>query len=429
MSATKTNARGKLSGRQWIVMVGVLCLMFIAPTFTGVNVTLAEMTRVYGVSDAAVSYVSNIAQPACMVAGLLCGLFLGRALKFKVGAIIGTGLTVLSGLIPLIWPTLPFAALLFSRVLGGLGIGTFNPIANAIIVKMFKTETARAAWLGFGSIFFSLGVTFSSTICGLLALISWQMVYAFYLLAIIPLIIFIFLFKDEYIQSSDDQEQTATEKAEEKKISVKLPGKVWAIMITFTLFLVTTQMFFNYVGLSLDKMGVNPAVIGTVFSVFTVGGIVNGFANAGIWKVLKQWQPPIMCLLMAVCYIIVIIATKINSVPLVYVGAFIGGVGCASTGLCFPVMLGAACTPAMLTVAISFTEIFRNMGGFVSTPFAQGVAAIAGPESGPTEVYIATIGLSVVVSILFFLIGRKFKPDIEAMTAREAAAKAAEAEA
>jgi MFS family permease len=386
-------------------------MYFFAPTFGAVSSTLSLMPAYYGIADSVVGYINVIANPAACIAGLFVGAFAGSKLSYKATSITAMGLFIVFGSLPFLWQGIPFEALLISRFLFGLGCGCINPVVQAVITHMIKSETARSAWIGIINAIFSVGASVGTLITGVLSNDGvWQNAYAFYIFAIIPFILIILFFKDSEI-SGGEERPAAAAVSDAPKEKRSIPAITWGFIIIFMFNTIITGVFFGYAGVAMGSIGIDPAMIGLVFSIFTVAGIVIALLNAAMWKLFRLWNLPISYALFAIGYVLCIIAFNTQSVVLFIVASVIIGVGCCLCGMCLPMILSVTVPAAALTFAIGLQEVARNLGSFLSSPWLQGVAAVFGdnPVSQFTAVCIASIVVAVVSAVFAVAQNKRFK--------------------
>lgn len=369
----------KLSMKQWMILITVICIYFFGPTFGAVSSTLALIPDYYGIAPAMSSWISALANPSACLAGLLVGAFVGRKISYRLCAIISVLLFTVFGGLPFLWQGIPFEGLLASRFLFGLGCGCFNPLVQAIITHMFVSETARSAWIGIINIVFSIGASLGSMITGALSMNGvWQNAYAFYLFGAIPLVLAILFIHDKDILSDETPAEIQEEKQGTEKRSV--PAVALAFIFVFMLSTIMTQTFFNYAPMAITDAGADPLVIGTVFTVFTIVGIVVAAGNAALWKFLRLWCFPLAFIFLTGGYAICIMGVSSGSVAMFFVASGVIGVGCCLAGLVMPMVMSVTVSAAALTLAIGLQEVAHNLGSFLSAPWLN----IIGTSMGDT---------------------------------------------
>ena len=393
----------KLTGKQWIILVTIITMYFFAPTFSAVSSTLSLMPEYYGVSAATVSWISALANPLSCVAGLCVGSFVGKKISYRLCAILACVLFIVFGGLPYIWQQIPFEGLLVSRALFGLGCGCFAPLVQSVVTHMFKDETARSVWVGVINIVFSVGASLGSMITGALALNGvWQNAYVFYLFAAIPLVLVVLFFRDKEFIGDEAESVEGEQKPAEKR---HVPGVAIAFIVCFAFSTLMTQTFFNYAGIAMAESGCDTLLIGTVFTVFTIAGIVIAAANAGLWKAFRMWNFPIAFALLTVSYVLCLAGYSMGSTAMFFAASVVMGIGCCIAGMVMPMVMSITCTAASLTLAIGLQEVARNLGSFLSAPWLQGIGAIFGDTS--TVQFSAALVLGIILTVVAVLVVAK----------------------
>jgi uncharacterized membrane protein len=160
--------------------------------------------------------------------------------------------------------------------------------------------------------------------------------------------------------------------------------------------------------------GVNTALIGTVFTIFTVAGIAIAALNAFLWKIFRLWNLPISYALLAIGYVFCIIGFNTGSIVWFFVASVIIGIGCCLCGMVLPMIMSVTVPAAALTLAIGFQEVARNLGSFLSSPWLQAVGGVFGDVPIPqfTAICILSIVVTVGAAVAAARDNKKFK-DVE----------------
>lgn len=411
--ATQTKTKQKLSGKQWGILITLIFLYFFAPEFGAISPTLALMPDWYGITSAECSWITAFANPAECISGIFVGLIVGRKISYKTCGLLATGIFALCGGIPFIWQDIPFAGLLVARLLFGFGVGCLMPLSQSIVTHMFIHESDRARWIGILYIVFSIGASVGTTITGALCVGGiWQNAYAFYLLGVIPFVMVLLFFKDEYIMVNQEakkvDEAVASASKEEKR---HIPGVAAAFIIVFGLGLIMTQAFFNYAGIAIAENGIDPLVVGTIFSVITAVGIIIAIFNSFIWKAMRLYSFPAAFIFFILSYAVALVAYGAASLPLWYAAAIIMGFGMAFLSLSIPMVMSVTVAPAALTLAIGLQEAARNAGGFCSAIWLNAVGSVFGdvPTVQFTAIVILGIVLAAIALVLAIKNNKRFK--------------------
>lgn len=370
-------AKTKLTGAQIATLIGAFSVYAIAPTTNIPNVITTELSAMYPSIDPGLfSYFLTITNLTAMLGGFLFAILAGRVLKFKTITLIALVLFIVGGASPMILPDgVPFLVLVGTRAILGLALGCFTPLAQSVVVSLFENEQTRSYWLGIGGICFNISITVGSTIAGMLALISWHMVFAFYLIGFIPLIIFALAFKEPV--------KTEEEKKDEPKAGIKdVPIRVWIIMVCFGLAMLCLGFFTSFGRMALGDIGVDPAIFGTLMSVRTIGSMAIGVVFGFLYKFLKKYVIPMGFILLVIAFAVLYFmpaTSNTNLIPL-YIAAFAMGFGMNTLTIGMAQVLSVLTSPAVMVFVLGMNTLFMNLGTFLSSPVSQVFFGAVGNE-------------------------------------------------
>lgn len=404
----------KLSGREYLLLVAVISMYFFAPTQGIISSVLSQIGETYtDVSAAGLTYLVSINNLFAVFSALLFSILAGRKLSYKAIGIIALVLFVAGGGVPMFLPdTAPYWLLLATRAIMGLGRGCFVPIIQAVFVDMFHDEARRSAMFGIGSIFFNIGATTGTTIAGALGLINWHMCFMFYLFAIIPLALFSIFFR----------EPRATQ--EFKKQKIHLPAIAWLFFALYLSATIASQMLWNYASQVMGSMGINSLEVGTVLSTFTVAAMIVAAVFVIIFKVFNTFSCAVGLAAEGLGFIVMFVGTAHPEMGLAcfYIGSFLIGFGANAVTLGVPMIMSVTVPAAAVTAALGLSEVFHNLGAFLSSPFSQVMFAIGGPQMSTNDIFVATAVFAFVMAALAMWVGvrargakrRRAKDDAEA---------------
>lgn len=364
---------GKLMRYQWGILISVFCMYFFCPTFSAINSSFAVMAEHFNISPAEITYLTALGNATSCISGLCVGLIAGKRIGYRALSLLACVLVIVFGGLPVLWGAIPWPAMLCSRALFGLGLGMMAPLAQAIIVILFEDETKRAAVIGAATICFGVGGSVASMACGALATISWQSSFAFYLFALIPLI-FVLLF----LHDSDFAVRLNSGEAEGDSASgrKKLPACAWVFIILFAAVNLLSTTFFNYISVAMAESNADTLMVGSVMTVFTVAVSLIALASAPLWKALHLWNYPLAVLLVVVGYASAIAGILSGSLVSFFAASVFLGMGLSVAAMSMPMILSSVLMPTMLTMAIGFQEVARNVGGVLSSPWLSVTSAL-----------------------------------------------------
>lgn len=393
----KTN----ISGGQIGVFVALMCMYFIGPMHSAVNVASADLMNVYGVDANAISYMISITNLLEIPAAFAIGLVAGRKLSYRICALLATALVVIGGLPAILGSALPWWGIMATRCILGLGLGCFMPIVMGVITLMFQKESVRATMMSIASVCFNVGMIVLTSVAGFLGAISWNLAWAIYLLALIPFVMCIFLLNPKNVP--------IVPKTDEKgeKVKIKLPVSGWLLLVLFLGGIIMSQSLFNLGGATIGAVVGNPAVIGTVFSLFSVGAIAAAVLFGPAYKFLKANVIPVFWIVGLIGYVLWYVAHVTANIPLFYVAIILAGFGTNTMTVGVPMLLSTFVAPAIVGAVMGFSYVFQNGGGFLASPIDQLVSMVAGADAIMSSVWIFNIIIGIIVLIGLFYVAKK----------------------
>lgn len=408
----------KVSSGQIAIFVTLMLMYFIAPTHSNVNVVSQDLMNIYGVDATAISYMVSITNLLEIPAAFIIGLIGGRKLSYKACVMIATALTVIGGLPAILGATLPWWGIIVTRCILGLGLGCYMPIVNAVISLLFQRESVRATMMGAASLVFNIGFIAGSTIAGILGVISWNLAWAIYLWAFIPFILAVPFINDRNLPKVS----MTDEKGE--KIKIRLPASGWMLLVLFLCTVIMSQSLFNLGGSTIGAVVNNPAVIGTIFSLFSVGAIITAVLFGPAYKFLRAQAITCLWSIGVVGYVLWFVAHVTGNIPLFYVAIVLCGIGTNSTTIGVPMILSVVVSPAIVAAMMGFAYVFQNGGSFLASPIDQVVSMIGAGDPIMSSVWVFNIILGIIVIAGLFLVGKKTNKradELAANTSAEAA--------
>ncbi len=327
---------------------------------------------------------SLLVLPSILISGRIAGI----KIKFKPLATIGLLFIIIGGSLPYITRT-NFTLILIERALFGIGLGTMYPLGNAIILRLFEGEQ-KANLLGLGVLVKNLGGIIFQFLGGLLAAISWYMVFTAHIIGILPLIIILLLLPEPEKPVASDS----------KKAKIKLPATVWACSIAFALVTLLIYPFFLNISSYLKLTGLgNAAIAGTTLSLYTIGGMLGGLAFGKLFKFLKRFVIAFQLFCMAIGLVSILFG---NNIIFVFIGAAMMGIGFASMQPTLFMIIGMVVDSAGVGFSASLVLAISNFAIFLSSYWIALISklthnAIVGP------LYLAMIVFGI-FAFLFIII-------------------------
>ncbi len=365
----------KQTGVTFGVFFMICAVYFVIPDMGYIIPSLPAIAEQYGVDTGVASYLSTGVSLAQIVGALVCGQIVGRIVKAKHMLMIATGFMAVFGVLPAVLPEgTPFAALMIDRLVFGFFLGFLQPIIFAYIAQIFVDENKRASGYGIGNIAFNVGAVFATSIGGVMVAIAWNAAFWLYAVGIVVLLIVAIFWKDP------DLGNDAPAQEEKKGEKTKITGTGWIFISLFAIVMLFDYPFMTALTSCLITHGVCDAVIGgQLQSLFTIVGIVVSAIFGFVFRKLKFYVLPVCFFIVAIAHFLLFTSVGIvESLVFVIVCVCIFGIGHATLNVAIPQCVSVACTPAVASAALAFTAMSMNIGGFISSPYMQLVAAVAG---------------------------------------------------
>ena len=391
----------KISAGQIGVFAALMCMYFIAPTHSAVNVASTGLMSTYGVDANAISYMVSITNLLEIPAAFVIGLVAGRKLSYRVCALLATALVFIGGLPTFLGAALPWEGILVTRAI--LGLGCFMPVVLGVITLMFQKESVRATMMSVASVIFNIGMIVTTNVAGILGAISWNLAWGIYLFSLVPFVLCIFLLTPQNVPAVPETDDKG------EKVKIKLPVSGWLLLVLFLGGIIMSQSLFNLGGATIGAVVDNPAVIGTIFSLFSVGAIAAALLFGPAYKFLNASVIPVFWIVGIAGYVLWYVAHVTGNVALFYVAIILAGFGTNTMTVGVPMLLSTFVAPAIVGAVMGFSYVFQNGGGFLASPIDQLVSTVAGADAIMSSVWIFNIVIGVIVLIGLFYVAKKAK--------------------
>ena len=376
----------------------IMTLYFISPAISAISPAVASLSSSYpGVSPAAIGYVVTITAAFQAVAAVVAGSLMGKKVGYRALAIVSSVLVVVAGCFPFVLADgQGFGALLFSRAVLGIGLGTIMPLSNALVLACFSDEDARSKLIAGGNAMLNIGTIVMNLLGGLLCGFSWQATFLVYAIGIILLVLSVVVMREPAHIAEADSAKSA-------RIG-KLPGISFAFIVFFLLMCVVTQPVIVYSSTLLAEAGISNSMVPAVMtSVFSVGGIVVSALFPVLFKKLRNVLMPlgytIGVLALLACYL----GSSADGGNLVLfgIGAFLAGAALLIVTCLTPMVLSQVVAPQMHATAMGLVSFSMAAGTFLSTPFAQLVSVL----TGNPDVRMVLLGAAALAVMLVVVTG------------------------
>lgn len=384
---------------------GVFAYSLLAMGAIGINSALSDLAQHFGVSDTQIALIASI---PCIVV-IVITLFLGKVLEHisqkKVG-IFGALCFLVGGLLPLVVDSLPL--IYFCRAITGIGIA-ISQVFMATLTAEFFEEKERPGVQGLAQAAQTAGMIFMCLVSGFLAAISWRACFLVHAIGILGLLAMIFCIPDRKPQkvkaSAESKEQSET--AQRGKAHLTKEAFGWFLLM-FVVFLVLMAYANNLSFVLVEKQIGTAADTGLALSVYSFGGLLTGLVYGKIDRYIGAMKLPLAMTLFAAMFFITILA---KSMPVIYIGGFIGGIALSLFFTQIILYTGLSVAPAMIPMAVSLLTCSQNLGQilcpYVINPLASLFATEANVQVVKCWIALAVFLVLAIVMLIYALRKRR----------------------
>ena len=373
-----------------IATISIIAIMAMFLVNRGVNIVTPAMNTLYEhfseYSQDTVSLISTLPNLTLVIGTLLVGMIVGKKVKYRTMAIVGSILYLIGGVLPYFFDDL--WATRGCRALFGFGLGLLYPLANALLTGLYEGDK-RASMLGYGTLLLNVGGIILQTLGGMLADISWQTTFLAHAVSVLSLVCAFLL---------PEPKAPATSTTVEKKPWFN--KEVLTIGIVFLVYMIMAYpVMLQISSIFADRLNEGATVASTAISMYTVLAAVGGAIFGTLFKITKRWVLPLSFLIVAIGLVLVYIGT---TYVVMTAGISLIGFG---FGIIMPTLLawnGMASVPGTTAKTTSFVLALMNLGGFVVTFYLQGLTAVFGESVySPLIVAIPVIVICCIIFVVF----------------------------
>ncbi|MBR3308325.1 MAG: MFS transporter [Lachnospiraceae bacterium] len=371
------------------IKIGIFAYSLLAMGAIGLNSVLSDMADYFHVSDTTIALIASI---PCIVI-IVVTLFLGKVLEHisqkRVG-IFGALCFLVGGLLPLVLDNL--ILIFICRAVTGIGIAISQVFMASLNAEFFEEEE-RPPVQGLASAAQTAGMIIMCLCSGFLATISWRACFLVHLVGLLGLLAMIFCIPDRKPAKKQPEEHK-----EKSHLNIRTFG--WFLLMFFIFLIIL--IYANNLSFLLVEKGIGTAAdTGLALSVYAFGGLLTGLIYGKIDRFLGTWKLPLSMFLLAAMFFITTLA---QSMPVIYIGGFIGGVGLS---LFFPQIIlytGLSVEPAVIPVAVSLLTCFQNLGQILCPYAINPLATMLSNESNVQQIkmYIGMAAFLILAVILLF---------------------------
>lgn len=372
------------TGLSWALLLSVLSVFAFGNCLGAIDGALSKIADALEVDHTIALYVGSIPALTSVASSLVLGAVAGKRLPYKPCAVASAALMVISGVMPCLAGD--FVTILVARCFFGLGLGGMMSLQNPIATKLIPLQD-RARVLGIGTSVAYLCQCILQFVGGILADVSWNLVFLTHILLVIPLVGFIVL-----LPSIEVEPPVA-----ESKGSGRIPPVAVAmcLVIGIAMMILAPLLFGSafYVAAIMDSA----TVAAVVAMLFSVGSMVGGACYPVLQRRFKRASFSAFLLIGAVG---LVFAAHATTIPVLGAGFFIGGFSFASMQAGVMYLLGTVCPPERVGFASALMVTFMNLGGFFCSSWETAVGAVSG-DSLYAPLVVGAVVFAVLAVVLF----------------------------
>ncbi len=370
-----------------------IALMSIFFITTGAGIVAPALQSIMvafpGVPITTVLLILTLPTLIIIPSAIISGMLAGSKLKYKTLAVIGILLFVIGGIAP-VFTHSDIMVIIIERAVFGVGMGILFPLGNALVLGLYGGQK-RAKMLGLGTMMLNIGGIVLQFLGGLFAGIKWYYCFYPHLFGILSLIMVIFFLPEP---------AKAPETEGESKAKVKVPGKIWLIVLIFG---IISTLFFplqSNISIYLSITGLGDATMsGIVLSFLTIGGALGGAIFSSLFKLTKRFIVAIDILCMAAGIAIVLYG---GNIILVIIGTLLAGAGLFGLFTAILMIIGMIVRAPAIAISASLLMAGMNFFIFLSTPWVGIIGSITG-DAIVSPMNIGMIALAVIGALFLFI--------------------------
>ncbi len=343
----------KIGKNQLRVIIGSYLISLILTSRTSISLVLAQIAGQFpNMSSASVQFVFTLANGAGMIGSIIAGALSSKMSKKSI-LILLMIIASIGGILGYLGYT-SIALLYVASLILGIGIGGADPISNALIAEGFEDDS-RAKWMGFKSVFVSVGGIFTTLLAGIIAVKHWQNVYLTFLLAIPMLFVAIFLLPNGSIVEKNTQNKEKTTSG-----GRLLNPQIIKIYIVNLLIAISWVVYNSNVSFLLQG---NTTQAGSTTMCFMAGMTVAGLFVVPTKKLFKENA---VTLSVAICALSLWILTQsTGNIVLICIGAALLGIGYCMYFAHSMTILPNVATRGTLTKTITYFSVISTLGTLI----------------------------------------------------------------
>lgn len=286
-------------------------------------------------------------------------------------------------------------ALLFSRVLMGLGLGLVIPFSTALISDFFAGDE-KARMMGLSGSLNMLGGMISLLLAGQLALISWNLPFLIYSFGFPVLLLNAFFLPD---LGKDPGRKTGVNPD-------PLPGRTYLLAFYMLLFCIVFFILTPTMAIFLSSRALGDSrMAGISLSAAALGGFAAGIVLPRTMKTMGRFFLPAMLLLNGAGFLVL---WKSWAILFVFAGSIMIGLANRSVYPIFFLKATEGITPVQFIRANSLLGAMIYLGQFLAPPFQHLVgAAFNRPDIAFLYFFVAALSIAASFPLFLHALGTK----------------------
>jgi MFS family permease len=345
-----------------IITLGVF---FLATGVNAINPVLHRIIQAFpDVPVSTIRLLATLPNLTGMLVGILVGVTVGKFISFRTVSLIGIGCFLAGGFGPAIFHQNIWVILAF-RALFGASIACLGA-RNSFILSTVKDPVAQARLIGMGQVSGGIGGTLLALSAGFLADIRWTMAFYPYLIAILPLVV-VLLMPPEPEQRRGGKSDSGAGDPQTKHEGIRK----WAFLYMIIQFLTMLNAYPVMIGMSTlisaRHLG-DASTTAMILAICQAGSIVSGAIFGFYYRALKRFALPLAIFAQALGVFFILI---FKTVPLICVGAIIGGIATILIMLTCTTYAGQSSYKSRIPLVLSLFNVFGQVSSFVSTYYIE----------------------------------------------------------
>lgn len=352
--------KGKIS---ILIAIVLICVAPMADTYILIPDMSGIVNALPPTNSTLISFILTISSLFVIPSSLIAGKLVEQNKLSKKGALlIGFTLFTIGGAAGGLFANINY--ILFTRAIVGIGNGFATAMVASIVADYFSGQ-ARANVMGLYNALGSLLAIGLTVLAGYLAVISWRLPFAVYLLCALIVVYHAIVLKKNPPKSEEllaEEEEQAMQEANATALGQKprLGKAVWVLVVITILSQVVGNTLYLFLSIFIEGEGIgNAAATGMVNGLLTASIVVVSLVFGFLYSKFNKYTSTLFFLAFGVGYLML---ARSHSLSMVILSTVVWGIG---FGLSVPYLYQEA-TMAPPKVLITFTGALINSTIFFS---------------------------------------------------------------